>query len=122
MTIESNNSKETRAANRLKTELKVYYGSSRKKSLSGFSVDLSAGGIYFCTDNLLEIDEELTLTFSIPGDEKKAVSCKARVAWVNTKENQHKPDYPPGMGVEFLDLAQEDLDSLVNFIDLVAAW
>jgi len=89
--------------------VRVYYGPPPQTVLSDFSVDLSTGGLYLKTKMPLGIDDDLTLTFSLPGQDEKAVSCGARVAWVNQEENLLKPELPSGVGVQFLDLAPEDL-------------
>jgi len=107
---------------RLKSEMRVYYGPSPQTVLSDFSVDLSTGGLYLKTDIPLGIDDDLMLTFSLPGQEKKSVSCGARVAWVNQEVNPLKPELPPGVGVQFIDLAPEDLASIASCLDIEAIW
>ena len=64
----------------------------------------------------MEIDENLTLRFTLP-DEKGMVSCKARVAWVNQKEKPRKPELPPGMGIQFVELPLEDMKSIRRFLE-----
>ena len=110
------------SSKRLKAETRVYYGTSQKTLLSGFSVDLSTGGLYLKTTFLFEVDEELILKFSFPGQEEKAVSCRARVAWVNHENNPRKPESPSGVGVQFVDLSSENLTSILSFIEMEAAW
>jgi len=100
---------------RLKSEMRVYYGPSRQTVLSGFSVDLSTGGLFIKTDFPIDIDENLALIFSLPGQEK-AVSCKARVAWVNLKNNLRKPELPPGVGVQFIDLSLDAMKAIRRFL------
>jgi uncharacterized protein (TIGR02266 family) len=107
---------------RLEVELRVYYGPFQEKMLSDFSVDLGVGGLYLKTNFTFEVDEYLTLKFSLPGQEEQAVSCRARVAWVNPEKNQCKPKLPPGVGVQFINLTPEDLASIVSFLAVEAAW
>jgi uncharacterized protein (TIGR02266 family) len=107
---------------RLKSEMRVYYGPSPQSVLSDFSVDLSTGGLYLKTNIPLEIDDDLMLTFSLPGQEEKSVSCDARVAWVNQEENPLKPELPSGVGVQFIDLTPEDLASIASCLDIEAIW
>ena len=107
---------DVREGKRLKAQIRVYYGSAPQKLLSEFSVDLSAGGLYVQTDFPLEVDESLTLRLSLPG-QQGMVHCQARVAWVNPKENRRKPDLPPGMGIQFVDLSLEDLKSIRRFLE-----
>ena len=110
------------ACQRLKSEMRVYYGPSPQTVLSDFSVDLSTGGLYLKTDIPLGIGDDLMLTFSLPGQEKKSVSCGARVAWVNQEVNPLKPELPSGVGVQFIDLAPEDLASIASCLDIEAIW
>ena len=108
---------------RIKAELCVYYGPTKTTILSGFSVDLSAGGLYIKTNFPLKVNEELKLVFSLPEEyDQKPVSCRARIAWVNSESNPVKPDLSPGVGVEFIDIPPEDLASITNFLEINAAW
>lgn len=107
---------EVRTGIRLKAQIRVYYGPAPQKLLSEFSVDLSTGGLYVKTDFPLPVDESLTLRYTLP-DQKRMVTCKARVAWVNAKENPRKPSLPPGMGVQFVDLSLEDMKSIRRFFE-----
>ena len=104
------------AGPRTKTQLRVYYGANTKTALSGFSIDLSPGGLFLKTDNQFKVDDNLILNF-ILSDSKKLISCKARVAWTNQQRNRIKESLPPGIGVQFVDITPEDLESLDKFID-----
>jgi hypothetical protein len=46
----------------------------------------------------------------------------ARVAWVNREENPLKPELPSGVGVQFVDLAPEDLASIASCLEIEAIW
>lgn len=107
---------DVRDGKRLKAQIRVYYGSAPQKLLSEFSVDLSAGGLYVQTDFPLNVDESLTLRLSLPG-QQNMISCHARVAWVNPKVNPRKPELPPGMGIQFVNLSLEDMKSIRRFLE-----
>jgi uncharacterized protein (TIGR02266 family) len=107
---------EVRNSLRIKAQMRVYYGPAPQKLLSEFSVDLSSGGLYVKTDFPLEVNENLTLRFTLP-DQKGMVSCKARVAWVNQKEKPRKPELPAGMGIQFVELSLEDMKSIRRFLE-----
>lgn len=113
---------ERRSSLQLKTDVRVYYGALQSKLLTGYSVDLSTGGAFLTTDYPFDVDDSITVKFSIPGKEEKTVSCKARVTWVNNGTNQCKPEYPPGAGLQFVDLAEEDLQSMASFLEIEATW
>jgi len=109
---------------RIKSEMCVYYGPSQQTILSGFSVDFSTGGLFLKTDFPLNVDENITLIFSLP-DQEKSVSCKARVTWVNDDKDPCKSELPPGVGVQFVDLSSEELMSISRFIEkyeIKATW
>jgi uncharacterized protein (TIGR02266 family) len=101
---------------RIKAQIRVYYGPVPQKMLSEFSVDLSTGGLYLNAESPLPVDECLTLRFTLP-DQKGMVTCKARVAWVNSKQNPRKPDLPPGMGIQFVDLSLDDMKMIKRFLE-----
>ncbi len=107
---------------RLKAEIRVYYGNSQEIMLSGYSIDLSSGGLYIKTELPFDVGEDLMLTFTLSEQNKEKVSCRARVAWVNNKKDPSKPKLPPGMGVEFVDLSPEDLASISSFMEIEPVW
>ena len=109
---------------RLKSELRVQYGPSHQTELSCFSVDLNTGRLYLKTETPFAVDESLMLHFSLP-EINKTVSCKARVAWINRKDKPGKPELPPGIGIQFVDLSLEDMKSIRRFLEhneIVPVW
>ena len=109
---------------RLKSELRVYYGPTQQTILSGFSVDLSAGGLFLQTEYPLAINDKMNLIFSLP-DHEKSVSCDARVALVNKDRDAENNDYPSGVGLQFTDLSLEDVTAISGFVEnygVEAAW
>jgi uncharacterized protein (TIGR02266 family) len=111
---------ERRSSVRIKTDVRIYYSAFQSKLLSDYSVDLSTGGLFLITSYPFDTDDNITLRFPIPGPEKKTVSCKAKVAWVNNETNRLKPEYPQGVGLQFVDLASEDLLSIEDFLEVEA--
>lgn len=99
----------------LKAELRVYYGTSQEKVLSGFSVDMSSGGLFLKTDASFSINQRVLLSFTLP-DINKIVNCRAKVAWVNSKDEPKKPELPAGIGLQFLDLSEEYLNSIQSLL------
>ena len=99
----------------LKAELRVYYGPSQKMLLYEFSVDMSSGGIFLKTDTPFAVNEQLMLSFTLP-DANKIVTCKAKVAWVNSKDEPRKPTLPAGIGIQFVDLSPEYLKSIQSLL------
>jgi uncharacterized protein (TIGR02266 family) len=113
---------EKRSSTRIKVELRVYYGPHQSKLLTGFSVDLGAGGLFLSTTCPFDVDDIVKLKFNVPGEEGKVVACDARVAWINYEGNQLKPEYPVGAGLQFVDLATEDLTSIESYLEIEGVW
>ena len=113
-------------------ETTVQYKPLHEILLSGLSSNLSVGGLYLRTKLPLDIDDTLMLSFSLPCKEQEiSISCHARVAWTNFDLSRRKLGYVSGVGLQFLDLAHEDLSTLAKFIDaydeekrmnVVCAW
>lgn len=128
--IENKNNKSLEE--RVVFEVNVQYEPSEATTLSGLSNNLSIGGLYLKTKLPLTIDSKLMLSFSLPYQgQEVAISCLARVAWTNFDMHRLKPDYPSGVGLQFLNLSQEDLSLLSKFIEtydetkrmnVVCAW
>jgi len=76
------------------------------------SADLSAGGAFLVSDVLFERGEALTLSFTLPGG--STIRCDSRIAWVRRCPDEGQP---PGMGVEFKDLADFDHRALEAFLE-----
>ena len=70
--------------NRLKSEMRVYYGPTQQTVLSGFSLDLSTGGLYLKTDYDFKVDENLMLIFSLPEQEKTISELGNQKQYVET--------------------------------------
>ena len=99
----------------LNAELHVYYGPSQKMLLYDFSVDICSGGLFLKTETPFSVNEELILSFILPV-ENKIVTCRAKVSWVNLKDEPRKPERPTGIGLQFIDLAPEYLEIIQSFI------
>jgi len=113
--------KEKRSKQRIDVELQVFYGRDQKTLLKGFSADFSEGGLFLKTTSPFSVDECLTVEFSIPGQTETSIYCKARVAWINNVDQPCKPSFPPGVGVNFIDISPEDLASVSSFVDIKQA-
>lgn len=101
---------------RYQAEIKVQYGENEASSLIGYSIDISSGGFFIKTETPLEVSESLALRFSLTSHIKEII-CSANVAWVNSPQKQVKLDWPPGMGVQFVDISLGELHAIRNFIE-----
>lgn len=82
---------------------------------TGFTQNLSHGGLFVATHMLSEIGDVLALTFSVPGLRKICTGI-CQVQWIR----EYNPDYPdtvPGMGLRFLKLEPEARAAIELFIN-----
>lgn len=118
MLEESKNAFKKSLMERVIFETTVQYEPLHESMLSDLSRNLSVGGLYLRTNFRFEIDETLMLSFALPSPKQDiSISCKARVAWTNYEANRLKPDYPAGVGLQFLSLSPEAFTTLSQFID-----
>lgn len=108
---------------RVEARLQVRFGSGGAV-LTDYSVNISTGGIFLETATPLPQGTALQLEFTLP-PRTTPIRCQARVAWVNHPDFPSKPGLPPGIGVQMLDLALDDLHAIRDFIKdqcLTASW
>jgi uncharacterized protein (TIGR02266 family) len=86
-----------------------------EKFLSDYTVNLSTGGFFIVSTEIFPVDTQLNIEFILP-DENKNIECSARVAWINHPESLINKNLPVGMGIQFLNLSLNDMDSIRNFI------
>ncbi|MFO8058673.1 MAG: response regulator [bacterium] len=104
----------TRKYPRLLKSLPVDYQAG-ENTVSSYTSNLSLGGAFIRTINPMPEGEEIDLSFRIP-DINLSVEATARVAWTNEYETYRKKSCLPGMGVEFVNIDSEILDSMDYFI------
>lgn len=75
--------------------------------------DLSAGGTFLRSELLFEQGESFSLEFRVPGV-PRLMRAQARVAWVRRFPSEEEP---PGMGVEFLAMSEEDRAVLKRYLE-----
>lgn len=80
---------------------------------TGFSEDLSDGGLFIATYNLLPVGAEVTINFTLP--DGHLVVAKGHVTWVR-EFNEATPDVAPGIGVQFETLTETDMKSIRSFL------
>ncbi len=92
--------------------------------LSDYTVNLSTGGFFIVSTVLYPVDSQFIIEFLLP-NEGKTVCCSARVAWINHPESLINKTLPVGMGLQFLNLSLDDMNSIRNFIKdqtMVPEW
>jgi CheY-like chemotaxis protein len=104
--------REFRMSHRGKVKFRVF-----GLTLSGEIMDISRNGIYISTDYDVEKESCIELVFALHNEGGAAVQSKGRVAWVNSRKELKKQNYPFGFGVEFLAITEESKRILNHFMD-----
>ncbi len=100
---------ERRRAPRAPVTVRVEYATV-DALFSEFSRNVNEGGIFIATDQPLDLEERVVLSFRLPASDRP-IKVAGRVAWVDTEGDA------PGMGIEFdaLDAeARQAIDALVR--------
>ena len=109
---------------RYASHIKIRFGEQRDMLLSDYTVNINTGGLFVSSPNLLPVGTQLFVEFSLPRVDK-AVSCQARVAWVNEGMPPLKRDLPIGMGLGFVGITLEEMNVIREYIqnnELAADW
>ncbi len=77
----------------------------KKREQTSQTMDVSLGGLYLVTEQLMNVGSILRLDISIP-NQSHMVSAFAEVVWSNET----------GGGLHFLAMKEEDVDSLKNYL------
>ena len=86
---------------------------SESTFFTGFSENLSEGGLFIATDAPFEIGDRLDITLSLMGD--APTTQQVTVRWI--RPPGAIGGLPAGMGVQFDDLGEGRLTDLQGFID-----
>lgn len=87
--------------------------SSESNFYTGFMNDISEGGLFVATHNIMERGSVVDLEFSLP-DNKTIIHVQGEVRWI--REYYPGNDGHPGMGFSFLDLKEEDRLRIEQFV------
>lgn len=87
--------------------------SSDDNFFNGFSSNISDGGLFVATVNLLPLGTDVDLAFTLPSGER--IEAKGTVQWVR-EVNDKLPDAFPGMGVAFKDLSAQAQEAINGFV------
>jgi len=101
-----------RSTMRLAVETDVGF-QSESQFYTGFTQDVSEGGLFIATYNVLEMGTKMAVSFTLP--DGHLVSCSGIVRWVR-EYNETTPDVHPGMGLQFTELAPEDRQAIEGFL------
>jgi uncharacterized protein (TIGR02266 family) len=105
---------ERRTQNRVDVELVISIESD-SNFFTGFSENISEGGLFIATYDYKTMGEVFWLEFQLPELSYK-VRTRCEVCWVR-EYNPGLPEMIPGMGVRFLDLEMQDQGFVQRFCD-----
>jgi uncharacterized protein (TIGR02266 family) len=88
--------------------------SSDDNFFNGFSSNISDGGLFVATVNLVPLGTEVDLHFSLPSGEK--VEVHGVVRW-RREVNDQLPDAFPGLGVQFTRLDERAQQTISRFVE-----
>jgi len=101
---------EARRYPRAVVSLAVEYSQGGNKETAR-ALNLSATGLLIETNNPLALAERLKVAFKVPGSEA-VIQADAEVVWVN----RYSADYPYGMAVKFVGLADKTIQSIDAYV------
>lgn len=81
---------------------------------TGFTENVSTGGLFIATRDLLPIGSRFRIRFSLPTAEEP-IEAECEVRWQRL-EQLDNADVTPGLGVRFLDLDEKAQDAVNAFI------
>jgi uncharacterized protein (TIGR02266 family) len=115
---------QTRALPRYTARMRINFGTDASQLLSDYTLNLSTGGVFLETRNLMAEGTPLTVEFVLP-HRNIPINCQASVAWVNHPDLIRNPNLPVGMGIQFLDLSTESIEAIRSYIqeeNLAPQW
>lgn len=77
-----------------------------RRTFFGYSKNISRGGLFIATINPREPGSRFAVELPLPSPLQRTLRCDCEVVW----SRRYSPGSPhePGMGLKFLDLAEED--------------
>ncbi len=81
---------------------------------SGFTENISAGGLFIATYDLRPMGQQIQLEFTVP-NRQQPISVLGEVRWIR-EFNPANPDMTPGMGVKFIGLSEQDRRDIEAFV------
>jgi len=98
----------------MRIEVKYSLPARPKKLYSGKFLNISGDGMYIRCKDLFPVNTKVNLSIKLP-QTRKAIDVFGIVAWNADREIQ--PHAYPGMGVRFIDIANDDQEKILEFID-----
>jgi uncharacterized protein (TIGR02266 family) len=80
---------------------------------TGLTENISEGGLFVATHSLREIGAMIEFELTLPGSEAP-IRATGVVRWVRLYSESS--DSPPGLGIQFIDMPQADIDRIREFV------
>ena len=106
---------EKRTYSRAPLVVKVNYHASEGSHIEGLTGDLGGGGLFIETSTPLPQGTILTVEFGLPDTLSERIHATGTVAWA--RSNAERYLFPPGMGVQFTQIAPEAKAQIIEFVD-----
>jgi len=106
---------EKRNAPRFKSRFSIHCASATGNGSDCNVFDVSTGGLFLQASPLLPVDTVIEMEFILPVVNVE-ICCKGRVAWLNKPEAPNKTAFPPGMGVEFINLSAGGKQAIHDYL------
>ena len=85
------------------------------RTASAFLVNLSAVGAYLALDDAPSLGARLRCRFSFPGNSRE-VQAAVVVVWLNPRQQHPVHSLPPGVGLRFEDLSDDDRGRIEKYV------
>lgn len=82
--------------------------------IDAYTGNLSSGGLFVKTENPLKPGEHFWLELQLP-ELGEPIRVKAEVVWARD-DTQKARDLEPGMGLKFIEIMEQDLETLKNYL------
>jgi two-component system, cell cycle response regulator len=88
--------------------------------VAAHGMDISNGGLYVASLEQVEAQQTVTVAFYLPAAKPQLVEVSGRIAWVNEEGKRVKQTLPPGFGVEFQQVSEEQMALIEAFLEAEA--
>lgn len=85
------------------------------KAFFGYAKNISRSGMFIASVSPRQPGEQFDVELTLPSPLSMTINCRCEVVWRRTYSRSS--DLDPGMGMRFLDLADEVVDAIAAWIE-----
>lgn len=104
-----------RTAPRFRVRFPVNWTCGDGQRNSGYGVNISTKGIFVESEAMANVNSIISINFTLPANDVE-INCKAKVSCVNHNDFALKSPFPKGLGLEFVDLSEENYSYISEYI------